>query len=342
MGAAVTALAAPTERTAVAGTETGFVELLALGAPDAPRDEEVTKMVKRGRVEGSAFVEYAPKHDHAGAPATSLDAFARIVPVREGAVSENGGKKEDDGKAGAKTKEGRATAAERAMAKGMLAGAGETAAEAKARAAREEAEERAKHRAMDDAGVARNPDVKTTAEGARRCSNPSCVEREDTLAAGRMLRCSRCKSAVYCSTHCQRTHWRDGHRGECKPPADAEKGTAKEKEKEKEPAKETAKETAKDEPAAVAKEASAVPVRRALVVEEDSEDEEEETPAPAPPPPRRSLVVEEDSEDDDAAAAAAKPRWKRRGARRSWWKKIPNPIPTMVRWRTMRPRCRRG
>ena len=305
LGAAVTALAAPTERTAVAGTETGFVELLALGAPDAPRDEEVTKMVKRGRVGGSAFVEYAPKHDHAGAPATSLDAFARIVPVREGAVSENGGKKEDDGKARAKTKEGRATAAERAMAKGMLAGAGETAAEAKARAAREEAEERAKHRAMDDSGVARNPDVKTTAEGARRCSNPSCVEREDTLAAGRMLRCSRCKSAVYCSTHCQRTHWRDGHRGECKPPADAEKGTAKEKEKEKE--KEPAKETAKDEPAAEVKEASAVPVRRALVVEEDSEDEEEETPAPAPPPPRRSLVVEEDSEDEDDDDAAANP-----------------------------------
>jgi hypothetical protein len=290
LGAAVTALAAPTERTAVAGTETGFVELLALGAPDAPRDEEITKMVKRGRVEGSAFVEYAPKHDHAGAPATSLDAFARIVPVREGPVSENGGKKEDDGKSRAKTKEGRATAAERVMAKGMLAGAGETAAEAKARAAREEAEERAKHRAMDDSGVARNPDVKTTAEGARRCSNPSCVEREDTLAAGRMSRCSRCKSAVYCSTHCQRTHWRDGHRGECKPAADAGKGTAMEKE--------TAKETAKDEPAAEVKRASAVPVRRALVVEEDSEDEEEETPAPVPPPPRRPVVVEEDSEDD--------------------------------------------
>ena len=70
---------------------------------------------------------------------------------------------------------------------------------------------------------------------------------------------------------------------------------------------EPAKETAKDEPAAEVKEASAVPVRRALVVEEDSEDEEEETPAPAPPPPRRSLVVEEDSEDEDDDDAAANP-----------------------------------
>ena len=274
LGAAVTALTAPTERTAVAGTETGFVELLALGAPNAPRDERVTKMVKSGRVETSACARYAPRHDHGGAPATSLDAFARIVPVREGPVEVG-------------PKSSGATAAERAMAKGMLGGAGETAAETKARAAREEAEARAKQRAMDDSGVARNPDVKTTGEGARRCSNPSCVQREDTIA-GRMLRCSRCKRAAYCSAHCQRTHWRDGHKGECKPPAE------KEKEKEKEA------------------EASAVPVRRALVVEEDSEEEEEETPAAPPPTTRRSLVVEEDSEDeedeeDEDAVEAAPP-----------------------------------
>ena len=269
LGAAVTALAAPTERTAVAGTETGFVELLALGAPNAPRDERVTKMVKSGRVETSACARYAPRHDHGGAPATSLDAFARIVPVREGPV--------DVG-----PRSSGATATERAMAKGMLGGAGETAAETKARAAREEAEARAKQRAMDDSGVARNPDVKTTGEGVRRCSNPSCVQREDTIA-GRMLRCSRCKRAAYCSAHCQRTHWRDGHKGECKPPAE------KEKEKEKEA------------------EASAVPVRRALVVEEDSEEEEEETPAAPPPTTRRSLVVEEDSEDEDEDAVEAAP-----------------------------------
>ena len=40
------------------------------------------------------------------------------------------------------------------------------------------------------------------------------------MAPGRkMLRCSRCKRATYCSTHCQRTHWRDGHKRACIAPA---------------------------------------------------------------------------------------------------------------------------
>ena len=91
---------------------------------------------------------------------------------------------------------------------------------------REEEEARAKQRAMDGAGVARDPNVRATADGARCCSNPTCVAREDTLGSGRsMLRCSRCKSARYCSTHCQRTHWRDGHKGKCVAPGEA---TAKE------------------------------------------------------------------------------------------------------------------
>jgi len=32
-----------------------------------------------------------------------------------------------------------------------------------------------------------------------------------------LLRCSKCKTARYCSKDCQRQHWRDGHREECKP-----------------------------------------------------------------------------------------------------------------------------
>ena len=75
---------------------------------------------------------------------------------------------------------------------------------------------------MDGAGVARNPNVRATADGSRKCSNPTCVAREDTLAPGqKMLRCSRCKSAFYCSTHCQRTHWRDGHKKTCVAPVSA-------------------------------------------------------------------------------------------------------------------------
>jgi len=31
-------------------------------------------------------------------------------------------------------------------------------------------------------GVARNPHVRATLDGIRKCSNPTCVEREDTIA----------------------------------------------------------------------------------------------------------------------------------------------------------------
>ena len=58
--------------------------------------------------------------------------------------------------------------------------------------------------------------------GKRECANPTCVAREDALAPGRkMLRCSRCTSAFYCSTDCQRTHWRDGHKKTCVAPVSA-------------------------------------------------------------------------------------------------------------------------
>eukprot|EP00242_Pyramimonas_sp_CCMP2087_P008547 CAMPEP_0198214914 /NCGR_PEP_ID=MMETSP1445-20131203/45362_1 /TAXON_ID=36898 /ORGANISM="Pyramimonas sp., Strain CCMP2087" /LENGTH=206 /DNA_ID=CAMNT_0043890339 /DNA_START=249 /DNA_END=865 /DNA_ORIENTATION=+ len=33
-----------------------------------------------------------------------------------------------------------------------------------------------------------------------------------------LLRCSRCKAAMYCDPECQRAHWRDGHRRVCRPP----------------------------------------------------------------------------------------------------------------------------
>lgn len=70
-----------------------------------------------------------------------------------------------------------------------------------------------------------------TAALGRKCSNPSCLQREgvaELRAAGRggggggaagggaaFKRCGACKSVVYCSAHCQSTHWRDGHKKEC-------------------------------------------------------------------------------------------------------------------------------
>ena len=135
-----------------------------------------------------------------------------------------------------------------------MKGVGETEEERKKR---EDEEEAAKHRAMDGAGVARDPNIKSSTEGLRRCSNPRCVEREDTIV-GKMLRCSRCKAAFYCSSHCQRTHWRDGHRESCKP-----SGVA---------APELTEKAAKDAPASP----SPAPQRRQLVIEDDSEDESSE------------------------------------------------------------------
>jgi hypothetical protein len=45
-------------------------------------------------------------------------------------------------------------------------------------------------------------------------------------AVGRkkFLRCARCKAAWYCSAHCQRTHWRDGHSRACAEEAAAASG----------------------------------------------------------------------------------------------------------------------
>jgi hypothetical protein len=109
----------------------------------------------------------------------------------------------------------------------------------------------------------------------RRCSNPRCIEREDTIA-GKMLRCSRCKSAFYCSSHCQRTHWRDGHKASCAPAGIA--------------AQEVSSKPAPAPPAPP-------PQRRQLVIEDDSEDEssdeEEEVTEVKAPEPAPAVVREE-------------------------------------------------
>eukprot|EP01029_Cantina_marsupialis_P029719 TRINITY_DN782068_c0_g1_i1.p1 TRINITY_DN782068_c0_g1~~TRINITY_DN782068_c0_g1_i1.p1 ORF type:complete len:188 (-),score=68.06 TRINITY_DN782068_c0_g1_i1:224-787(-) len=48
----------------------------------------------------------------------------------------------------------------------------------------------------------------------KTCSNPSCENVEQK--AGQFSKCSACKSVHYCSKECQVTHWKSGHKAECK------------------------------------------------------------------------------------------------------------------------------
>jgi hypothetical protein len=48
----------------------------------------------------------------------------------------------------------------------------------------------------------------------RRCSH--CLR---IGAASEFLRCSRCKSYVYCNKDCQKEHWKKSHKNSCKPQA---------------------------------------------------------------------------------------------------------------------------
>lgn len=50
------------------------------------------------------------------------------------------------------------------------------------------------------------------AEG-RVCSGPTCGKR---LPAEEALKCGACKRAYYCNSECQRSHWKMGHKSECK------------------------------------------------------------------------------------------------------------------------------
>merc|ERR1711988_1460487 len=46
-----------------------------------------------------------------------------------------------------------------------------------------------------------------------KCSNPPCTEVETKI--GKFSRCGRCNTAKYCSTKCQKEHWRSGHKINC-------------------------------------------------------------------------------------------------------------------------------
>ncbi len=54
-------------------------------------------------------------------------------------------------------------------------------------------------------------------EAPRVCGNPECVNFEgDAEGELKFRRCGGCGAVRYCGADCQRTHWRAGHREECK------------------------------------------------------------------------------------------------------------------------------
>ncbi|KAK3238482.1 hypothetical protein CYMTET_51509, partial [Cymbomonas tetramitiformis] len=70
----------------------------------------------------------------------------------------------------------------------------------------------------DAPGVARDSGFALSDKDViKRCSNANCLARE--REGKKFLRCGRCKMEFYCSTHCQKTHWRDEHKAKCTPPA---------------------------------------------------------------------------------------------------------------------------
>ncbi|MEW5299705.1 MAG: hypothetical protein WDW38_004240 [Sanguina aurantia] len=79
------------------------------------------------------------------------------------------------------------------------------------------ARQQAQRKMGEETGVARGAAVELSSSSAsmgQRCSNPTCLVRE-RLGAAVFRRCGACKQRRYCSAHCQRTHWRDGHSKEC-------------------------------------------------------------------------------------------------------------------------------
>ena len=286
VGSPVTAIHAPSPRLALAGTEDGTVEVVALCDGDVDADEALTASCREGKRRSNELTRYSPKFDASGASkgCESFEAFTRTFRVKEGAYTAPSPETEKKTKA--------ETAKDKKVAEAMMKGMGETEAEKAERKKREDEEEAAKHRAMDGAGVARDPSIKSSTEGMRRCSNPRCIEREDTIA-GKMLRCSRCKSAFYCSSHCQRTHWRDGHKASCAPA-----GTA-------------AGEAAKPAPAPAPAPPAPPPQRRQLVIEDDSEDEssdeEEEEPKTEVKEPEPAPAVAREEPKTEVKAAEPAP-----------------------------------
>lgn len=45
--------------------------------------------------------------------------------------------------------------------------------------------------------------------------NPSCARCSKNGAFVQMYVCTRCRQVYYCSSACQKDHWKNGHKGQC-------------------------------------------------------------------------------------------------------------------------------
>lgn len=69
------------------------------------------------------------------------------------------------------------------------------------------------------AGMAMDKMAKKEASKAAavKCARLACGKRQGSGSEGSKFKvCSRCQTAMYCSGECQTTHWKEGHKGECK------------------------------------------------------------------------------------------------------------------------------
>ena len=46
-----------------------------------------------------------------------------------------------------------------------------------------------------------------------KCCGPSCLK---TAAEVELQKCGQCRTVAYCRKECQREHWLQAHKGECK------------------------------------------------------------------------------------------------------------------------------
>jgi len=209
---AVTSLFSPREhgRFAVAGTEAGDVELLVMapspenaesdGASAAEYDDDAAvaqydRFFIAGSAEdaanrGRASTKPMAYEEISRAPLSELsrDVDMSAIAASSPASSEGKSSKFDFAKGLSGAKRAEETPEEAASRRGVAA--------------------------MDAPGVARNPDVGELQNLGRKCSNPTCLVRE-AVSPLPFKRCARCRATIYCSQHCQRTHWRDGHAKEC-------------------------------------------------------------------------------------------------------------------------------
>ncbi|CAG9465560.1 unnamed protein product [Pedinophyceae sp. YPF-701] len=65
----------------------------------------------------------------------------------------------------------------------------------------------------------------------RTCTDPRLLRDVEGVGVAKFKRCGRCKSRWYCSEHCQRTDWRNGHKSKCAELAEEHKRAMEDRER---------------------------------------------------------------------------------------------------------------